>query len=113
MEDTELLRVVVPQGMIEVLQACFGADTALTVDAIVALTSKLLTAPVLPPEDTEGMASPRCANIRNNLGVALYDSSMQKQKQGHEDAAARCFEVARQQLAQADPFALPRRAATR
>ena len=75
--NTKLMRVAVPEGMIEVLQACFSADDLLTVDSIVELTAKLCEQP--PPSTVEGMTAVRCANIRNNLGVALYDNGVQKQ----------------------------------
>ena len=78
------LRLEMPNAMIKVLQACLGGDEALTVDSIVELTGKLVTtatsSPVVRAED---MTAAQSASIRNNLGVALYDSGMGKQKQGN------------------------------
>eukprot|EP00935_MAST-01C_sp_MAST-1C-sp1_P002334 g2334.t1 len=94
--DTKLMRVAVPKDMVEVLHACFSADDSLTVDSIVELTAKLCTHAT--PSTDEGMSKGHFANIRNNLGVALYDSGVQKQEQGKNEGAARCFEAASAQL---------------
>eukprot|EP00935_MAST-01C_sp_MAST-1C-sp1_P001941 g1941.t1 len=94
--DTKLMRLTVPKGIVEVLQACFSADESLTVDAIFELTAKLRKQPL--PGTVEGMGAQRCANIRNNLGVVLFDSGILKQEQQKTDQAMHYFEAAQMQL---------------
>eukprot|EP00935_MAST-01C_sp_MAST-1C-sp1_P000968 g968.t1 len=96
LDDKNLFRVAVPTGVVEVLQACFSADKSLTVDSIVELTTKLCDQLTL--STSEGMAARRCANIRNNLGVALFDSGMLKREEDKEDESMRFFEAAQSQL---------------
>ncbi len=96
LEDEKLMRVQVPKGVVEVLQACFSADESLTVDSIVELTTKLCKHST--PSTGGGMAVGRCANIRNNLGVALFDSGMQKREENKNDESARSFKAAHAQL---------------
>eukprot|EP00935_MAST-01C_sp_MAST-1C-sp1_P002268 g2268.t1 len=95
------LQVVVPQGVLKVLKACFAADATLTIDSIVTLTSKFCSNVPSATEATVGLTALRSVNIRNNLGVALFDSGVIKQEQGQKDAAARCFCGARSELEQA------------
>eukprot|EP00935_MAST-01C_sp_MAST-1C-sp1_P002232 g2232.t1 len=96
LEDKELIRVAVPKGVVEVLHACFSADESLTVDSIVELTSKLRGHST--PSTAKGMAAGRCANIRNNLGAALFDSGMLEEEQDKKKEATRYFEASHAQL---------------
>ena len=47
------------------------------------------------------MVALRSTSIRNNLGVALYDSGVRKQERGEKGAAVRCFDAASAQLERA------------
>eukprot|EP00935_MAST-01C_sp_MAST-1C-sp1_P002476 g2476.t1 len=93
------MRVAVPNDVLEVLRMCFGADESLTIESIVEVKSTTSNAP--PVDEVGGMAAQRHVNIRNNLGVALFDSAVRKQERGQEDAATRCFDAARSELERA------------
>ena len=91
------LRLEIPKAMIEVLQACLGATSAdCRLDC--GADRRVVTTAASPPVVRAEYGGARSASIRNNLGVALYDSGMRKQEQGQKDAAVRCFEAAHEQL---------------
>jgi tetratricopeptide (TPR) repeat protein len=96
------LQVMVPEGMLPVLQACFGKETTaatFTVDTVVERLEGAFKFKPLPLRD--GLDDRHCTSIRNNLAVALYDDGVSKQV-GRDDAgAARCFQVALLQLEKA------------
>jgi serine/threonine protein kinase len=93
-EGTEM-RVAVTGGVLEVLQACFGTDESLTVNSIVELTRKLSTR---SRPQVKGMMAHRSVSSRNNLSLALFDSGVPKQEQGHQVEAKHYFEAAHNQL---------------
>jgi serine/threonine protein kinase len=69
------LRVAVPEGMLPVLQACFGDEStaaAITVNAVVERLEGAFKYKPLPLRD--GLGDRRGTSIRNNLDVALYDN---------------------------------------
>jgi hypothetical protein len=95
-------RVVVPECMLPVLQACFGDEstaTTITVDAVVERLAGVLELKPLTLRD--GLSDRHCTSIRNNLAVALYDDGVAKQADSSDTEAARCFQVALLQLEQA------------
>jgi tetratricopeptide (TPR) repeat protein len=96
------LRMAVPEGMLPVLQACFGKDTTaatITVDTVVErLEGAFKFKPLLL---RNGLGDRHCTNIRNNLAVALYDDGAAKQVGGGDAGGARCFQVALLQLEKA------------
>jgi serine/threonine protein kinase/energy-coupling factor transporter ATP-binding protein EcfA2 len=85
--NTKLLRVALPSDMLELLQNCLGFGAAprdLTINFPVELMSR---ASLRSPVPTEGLNGKRCANIYNNLAIALSDS-------GHHDKAHTLLERA-------------------
>jgi Tfp pilus assembly protein PilF len=82
------MRVEVPEGMVQVLQACLSETTAvLTTDAIVKQIANTFACPPPLIDTEEVFSNKRYASIRGNLGIALYDD-------GHLDAALAQFERA-------------------
>jgi serine/threonine protein kinase/energy-coupling factor transporter ATP-binding protein EcfA2 len=85
--NTKLLRVALPSDMLELLQNCLGFGAAprdLTINFPVELISRAF---LRSPVPTEGLNGKRCANIYNNLAIALSDS-------GHHDKALTLLERA-------------------
>jgi tetratricopeptide (TPR) repeat protein len=77
--SSKMMRVTLPTGMLEVLQNCLGfqpASDVLTIDSAVELMSMAVPFVYPPPraQDGDGLGSKRCANIHNNLGIALHDN---------------------------------------
>ena len=71
------LRVAVPEGMLPVLQACFGKETTATTIAVDTVVERLQSAFKFQPLPLrDGLGVRHCANIRNNLAVALYDDGV-------------------------------------
>jgi hypothetical protein len=96
------LRVAVPEGMLPVLQACFGKETtsaAITVDTVVERLQ--IAFKFQPLRVRDGLGDRHCTNMRNNLAVALYDDGVAKQVGGDDAGGARCFQVALSQLEKA------------
>jgi serine/threonine protein kinase len=68
------LRVAIPESMAQVLEVCFDESTAgVTIRSIAEQIATTFPACRVPPEQ-EGLNGKKCANIRSNLGIALYDS---------------------------------------
>jgi serine/threonine protein kinase/energy-coupling factor transporter ATP-binding protein EcfA2 len=80
--DSKLLRVGLPSTVLEMLQSCLGFGSATDVttinSAVELMSMAVASSPPLKQEDRLG--DKRCANIRNNLAIALYDD-------GHHDRA--------------------------
>jgi tetratricopeptide (TPR) repeat protein/predicted Ser/Thr protein kinase len=101
LKDTLWLRVALPRLMAKVLEPCFdGQPTALiTVDTLV---NRMVAAFSCEPIRTQGgIANQRCADIRNNLAIALYDSGVALEEQTKAVNASHCFEAADTQLEEA------------
>ena len=93
------LRVEVPEGMLPVLQACFGDESTaatITVDTVVERLVGAFKIKPLPLRD--GLGDRHCTSIRNNLAVALYDDGVAKQVDSDDTGTARSFQVALLQL---------------
>jgi serine/threonine protein kinase len=84
------LRVVVPEGLVLVLQACFGRGStvaAITVDTVVErMVGAFKFKPLLL---RNGLSDRQCTSIRNNLAVALYDEGVAEQECGDGTGGAR------------------------
>jgi serine/threonine protein kinase len=79
--DPKLMRVALPSGVLQVLQHCLGYGPETDTVTINSAVGMMLTAfAYSPPLTQDGLGGKRCANIRNNLAIALYDG-------GHHDRA--------------------------
>jgi serine/threonine protein kinase len=71
------LCVTLPTGMLKVLENCLSfqpASNVLTIDSAADLMSTVFSSMCSPPCTQDGLSGKRCANIRNNLGIALHDN---------------------------------------
>jgi tetratricopeptide (TPR) repeat protein len=89
LSDSKLMRVALPSGMLGVLQHCLGFGAAPTEGPTTNSPTELMsTAFACSPVLTEvGLNGKRCANIYNNLAVALSDD-------GHHGKALTLLEQA-------------------